>query len=340
MTDDAAGSGLSAFHATPTLLNSSAAPLPSIALRECTTFFGTNASHPYPGAEVLLHGCHMLNSLPISEALSIMEGARHGRVKGKPYPNALGSVPSRYATPRGHVVVMGDSHAKDWVVPFSIVGKRLGFTVTNLGKSSCPPTLTLLNIANGRDAGVRAYSECQEWIANGVDTIVQERPLAVVFVAYHNYSPADEKANVTAVAAGVVQVAKRIIAADIPVLYIKSTPVMPISVPDCLAKEVARKPGSADLSACSVSKKQGLFRTPVETAARMYPLMRQLSFDDALCVNEACPPIIGNVVVYQDKHHLTRAFAQSLAPVLEEKLFDVAPFFERFLDLGAGEKFA
>ena len=54
---------------------------------------------------------------------------------------------------------------------------------------------------------------------------VQERPLAVVFIAYSDYATPDPPAynksfNVTPVADGVVQAAKRIIAADIPVLYI------------------------------------------------------------------------------------------------------------------------
>ena len=81
------------------------------------------------------------------------------------------------------------------------------------------------------------------------------------FTMHSDYATTDTPAynksfNVTPVAEGVVQAAKRIIAADIPVLYIKTTPVMDEHVPDCLAKEVARNPGSADLSACSVDKKK------------------------------------------------------------------------------------
>ena len=322
-----ADTDLPAFEPTPLLLNSSGVLPQAAPLSRCTNFFGANASHPYPGAEVALHGCHTLNSVPIYDALSAMdEGTSHGRVHGKPYPNALGTIPRNPAISRGHVVVMGDSHAGDWVKTFEVVGKRLGFNVTNLGKSSCPPTTTLLNIASG--AGVRPYLECQDWIAKGVESIVQARPLAVIFAAYHNYAPHDNTANASAVAAGVVQIAKRIVAADIPVLYIKSTPVMPEAVPDCLAREVKRTPGSVDLAACSVSKEVGILskKAPLEAAARMYPLMQPLSFDEALCKGGTCSPVIGNVVAYYDKHHLTRPFAQSLAPVLEQKLLGLASF--------------
>ena len=34
--------------------------------------------------------------------------------------------------------------------------------------------------------------------------------------------------------------------------------------------------------------------------------------------------MIGNVVVYRDKHHLTKGYALSLVPALEEKLVEAA----------------
>ena len=121
-----------------------------------------------------------------------------------------------------------------------------------------------------------------------------------------------------------MQAAKRIIAADIPVLYIKTTPVMDEHVPDCLAKEAARNPGSADLSACSVDKKRKKKNSPVDEAASVFPMMRGLSFDNFFCPNNTCSPVIGNVVVYRDKHHLTKGYALSLAPALEEKFVEAA----------------
>jgi hypothetical protein len=59
-------------------------------------------------------------------------------------------------------------------------------------------------------------------IAEGIDMAVRERPLAVVFVSYSDYVATETPAliksfNVTPIAEGVVQAAKRIIAADIPV---------------------------------------------------------------------------------------------------------------------------
>ena len=328
-----AGSDLLAMNATkpanPVLLNSSAAAAPhhhqaNLANQErCIDFFGTNASNPFPGAEAVLRGCPVLNDLPISDALAHMNDAATGRVHGRPHPNGRETLPRKPATPRGHVLVMGDSHAMDWSAPIALAGEWLGFTVKNRAKGRCAPSL----VPFGKNP---VHLPCVQWVAEGIDMAVRERPLAVVFVAFSDYDTPDPPAynksfNITPVADGVVQAAKRIIAADIPVLYIKTTPVMDELVPDCLAKEVARNPGSVDLSACSVDKKKGIKKnSPVDEAASVFPMMRGLSFDDYFCPNNTCSPVIGNVVVYRDRHHLTKKYALSLAPALEEKLVEAA----------------
>lgn len=33
-----------------------------------------------------------------------------------------------------------------------------------------------------------------------------------------------------------------------------------------------------------------------------------------------CPAVIGGVLVYRDRHHMTATYARSLAPILEQKL--------------------
>ena len=38
----------------------------------------------------------------------------------------------------------------------------------------------------------------------------------------------------------------------------------------------------------------------------------------------SCPPIVGNILVYQDSHHLTGAYALTTAPYLEKRLLKVS----------------
>jgi hypothetical protein len=46
---------------------------------------------------------------------------------------------------------------------------------------------------------------------------------------------------------------------------------------------------------------------------------------DLLCPDRMCAPVLGNVVVYRDAHHLTRSYTLSLAPYLEERLLELIP---------------
>ena len=171
---------------------------------------------------------------------------------------------------------MGDSHARHWLPAFDIVASRLGLNVTARPMVSCPPSVTPVKFWT-RETGTRAFVECVDWVRQGVDLALKERPAAVVFAACGKvYTPAVRNSSATVVAEGVVQAAWRIIAADIPVLFIKSTPMMPFNIPDCLAMEAKRSPGAIVAPSCSVTKQEGLAKdNPADTAGNLYPIMNR-----------------------------------------------------------------
>lgn len=41
---------------------------------------------------------------------------------------------------------------------------------------------------------------------------------------------------------------------------------------------------------------------------------------DKFCDNENCKPIIGNVLVYKDAHHITATYSKTLAPFVGEEI--------------------
>ena len=42
-----------------------------------------------------------------------------------------------------------------------------------------------------------------------------------------------------------------------------------------------------------------------------------------ICGRVRCQPVVGNVLVYQDNHHLTSTYTLTIAPYLEERLLEV-----------------
>ena len=103
------------------------------------------------------------------------------------------------------------------------------------------------------------------------------------------------------------------IAPDVTVLA--DTTTLPETAADCIGRK------GATLKTCAVGM------DPV-TAARNARWKHITEADgghwvetsDWLCPDGICPLVVGNVIVYTDRHHLTRTMARELEPLLAEAL--------------------
>ena len=57
-------------------------------------------------------------------------------------------------------------------------------------------------------------------------------------------------------------------------------------------------------------------------AAGLAPRVDVADFSDVFCTDDLCKPVIGNVVVYSDNHHLTDTFARTMIPRLRAAVDD------------------
>ncbi|UBU14934.1 acyltransferase [Nonomuraea gerenzanensis] len=97
--------------------------------------------------------------------------------------------------------------------------------------------------------------------------------------------------------------------AGLPVLVLRDTPAMPDSVPHCIAKH------PDDLDSCGGPAGVVLRPDPLAAAARADDtgLVSVASVDHLVC-GERCGPVIGGLIAYSDRSHLTTTFARTLAP--------------------------
>jgi hypothetical protein len=118
------------------------------------------------------------------------------------------------------------------------------------------------------------------------------------------------------IADGMVTYWRRLIAAGTGVVAIRDTPEPQQDIPDCLST-----PG-ASADDCTVPAKVAIDRdTPlVQAAAKMHGAVDLVDMDDLICGTAECRPIVGNVEVYRDNHHLTLTYARTLLPYLESRL--------------------
>lgn len=211
------------------------------------------------------------------------------------------------------IVIVGDSHAWQWVPVLDLIGRDLGWRVESLVRPSCPLAPTGVDIPGVGDDGA-----CALWRENALRLLESERPDVVLTTGLtpSGYEAIDfHVADVATFAGGYIDVWSRLTKAGITVGAIRDTPYFPVDVPECVAEHL-RNPGACDRSRAEVLDPAG---DPLVAAAGAagVPL---LDLSDAVCRATTCPVIVGNVLVYRDRHHLTATYARSLETALIERL--------------------
>jgi peptidoglycan/LPS O-acetylase OafA/YrhL len=211
------------------------------------------------------------------------------------------------------IVIVGDSHAWQWVPVLDLVGRDRGWRVESLVRPSCPLAPTGVDIPGIGDDG-----DCALWRENALRLLEVERPDVVLTTGLtpSGYEVIDyQVADVATFAEGYIDVWSRLMNAGITVGAIRDTPYFPVDVPGCVAEHL-RNPDVCDRSRAEVLDPTD---DPLISAAERagVPL---IDLSDAICRATTCPVVIGNVLVYRDRHHLTATYARTLEAALIERL--------------------
>jgi peptidoglycan/LPS O-acetylase OafA/YrhL len=207
-----------------------------------------------------------------------------------------------------HVVLVGDSHAAQWL-PALLGGGEREVRVTTVTKTSCPLTTATLAVGT-KQKHKRAYRECREWNERVKALLLKLKPSLVVTSHATDYELADDANEIETarkVFAGYSDALQQLAAQGLKVLAIRDTPLMGFDVADCVATE------GATLKKCSKPRSEAL-----PTAFQLEGLTKSevVDLSDFICRRETCPPVVGGVLVYRDSNHLTATYAKTLAPFL------------------------
>jgi hypothetical protein len=244
-----------------------------------------------------------------------------------PYREGCGGPPLTDSTPRTPclygdtaaartVVLFGDSHAGHWFPALERLAVQRRWRLAVVTKSSCSAASVRVYYRQLR----RPFEECVRWRAAALRHIRALRP-AAVFLASLGYGEAmvggwglsggrDQHAEWVA---GWRATARKLAAAGTDLYAIADTPLSPADVPECLSLR------PADPSRCALDRRAA-FPEPRRRAlvGRALAAEGVTVIDPApwLCATHRCPVVVGNVLVYRDRHHLTTAYARLLAPLL------------------------
>jgi hypothetical protein len=165
----------------------------------------------------------------------------------------------------------------------------------------------------------RSYDSCHAWGVTVLhDLLTTVRPDVVITSEHPGMKtaahPAGGPAAEADVGAGMARYWTQLKHAGISVVAIRESPDVGQDDPEC----VASNPSA--LSKCDVPTAKAIMRhPPTEYAARLTGVP-VIDMNGLICDPRMCAPVVGNVLVYQDGHHLTSNYSLTTAPYLEQRL--------------------
>jgi len=187
--------------------------------------------------------------------------------------------------------------------------------LVELSKSSC----SAADLPLWHDTLKRPYTECEAFHRSAIDRISRLRPSLVVVGSSFNYRPAYPAADLSAQWRDAwARTFDQLGRGGARVAAIADTPYMGGSVPDCLGL-----PGNQDhIGHCMRSLRSALRGPEQRQVFLAYAGSARATIIDPITwfCTDACPAVVGNVLVYRDSNHMTTTYATDLSPLLDAAL--------------------
>lgn len=216
-----------------------------------------------------------------------------------------------YGTPGSDVriVLVGDSHAAQWLPPLQEIAARKDWELLSFTKSACAFSDTVVQV------GGREYKSCTEWNENLMSKLAELGPSVVVTSqsrGHRAFGHEESEASQAALAKGLQSRWAELRRMGNSVVVIADTPWMKKDVPDCLSSP------RADIQACNTPLEVAV-RSPdsILAAARRSPDVKLVTLNELICSDGICPAMKDDMILWRDRHHLTASYARGFVPRIE-----------------------
>jgi peptidoglycan/LPS O-acetylase OafA/YrhL len=208
------------------------------------------------------------------------------------------------------IALIGDSHAYQWANSIQKIAEKYEYDLLILTKPGCPMyDISVFDPTLNRD-----YTECYVWRKNMLDKLSQVKPDIIIHTGIIYKEASVDK---------FVEYLSKLQNISKNVINIVDSRKPNTQIPECLAKN------SQDIQNCSFSTDFELNNGGIikerQTAAAEKLGVKNIETTDWFCFEKLCPPIVQNIVVYQDENHVSNTYAQHLSNLLEQKLITAIP---------------
>ncbi|SNT21773.1 acyltransferase family protein [Rhodococcoides kyotonense] len=208
------------------------------------------------------------------------------------------------------IALAGSSHAEHWITALDLLGREHGFRVVTYLKMGCPLTLGTMPML-----GDTEYPDCLDWSETVLDRLEQSQPDYVFTTSTRprDDGPGDYTPD------WYLQVWAELSSYGIPVLAMRDNPWLEHGGVQYRAIDCLADGGSA--TSCGMPRENALSPIdPALAASFRFPRVLPLDMSDALCDDDVCRVIAGNVLIYRDEHHLTTTYMRTLTTELGRQM--------------------
>ncbi|MBE0610174.1 MAG: acyltransferase [Dehalococcoidia bacterium] len=237
-------------------------------------------------------------------------------------PEVQESPPCIFGDPEGShtVVLLGDSHAAQWLTAFGDIGQRLHWKVVLLGKTGCPAAWVSFHRAyqSSTQRLIGPPADCLPWLDNAIARINETAPDLVILASCNGCEyMVDADGNVLTRAvwgAGLEETLRRITPPNTTKVVLGDIPRLKGSV-DCLALHRDNVQACAEpVEPLTDATYNDIERSVAEAAGAAF-----IDVTPWFC-DAVCSPVIGNMVVYTNDYHVTATYARHISGELERVL--------------------
>lgn len=204
------------------------------------------------------------------------------------------------AAPEKTILVIGDSHAEQWLGVLEPMAEEHNYQVVSLLLGACSFGAS----SDSRGAG------CNDFNAAALEYALELKPDAVftVATAAHPVNALDTPVD------GLPEASAALQQAGITVVGVRDNPRYAFNMISCA------EANGLDSEACTADVSEKL-SDPRDIASffAAVPGVELMDMTDVICPNGTCGPVVGNVYVYMDDNHLTTTYTSSMLEQFEQR---------------------
>jgi len=220
------------------------------------------------------------------------------------------------------VVLFGDSHALQWFNPLRTAALQEAWRLVTVLKNGCPASSIHPHPMS------TATQTCDEWRIHAIDKIVAMHPSAIIMATYTGATirgfETETPLSLDALRLGTRSTLEGLVRAGVPVVVMRDTPLPPFDVSACVVRRALNKLHAAEN--CDFDPSTALNEAAFSAERAAAENLRNIYFldlSDLFCPDNSCRAIQSGILVYQDDNHMTGMFAETLAPALRTRLFQL-----------------